>query len=169
MPHKGVHVAVEAFGGVDPALARLEIWGDPAGMPTYARELEAGASPAVSFAGPVPEAEKADRLSGLDALIVPSLGLESFGIAAREALARGVPVLASRRGALAEAFAEGQGGAFFEPGDVAGLRMWIDRLCADPGILETWAARRPAVATMDAHAEEVEAVYARVMAARGPR
>jgi glycosyltransferase involved in cell wall biosynthesis len=169
MPHKGVHIAVEAFRGVDPAHARLEVWGDAAGMPAYARELRENASPAVSFAGLVPEEEKADRLSGLDALIVPSLGLESFGIAAREALARGVPVLASRRGALVEALAEGQGGVFFEPGDVAGLRGWIDRICADPGILDAWSVRRPEVVTMDAHAAAIEGVYARVMAARGPR
>jgi glycosyltransferase involved in cell wall biosynthesis len=167
MPHKGVHVAVDAFRGIDPARARLEIWGGAAGMPDFARALQEGAPPAVRFAGPLPEGEKAERLAGLDALLVPSLGLESFGIAAREALALGVPVLASRRGALVEAFAEGEGGAFFEPGDVAGLRSWIDRLCTEPDLLDTWARRRPQVGTVDEQAEAIEAVYARVMAGRG--
>ena len=102
-------------------------------------------------------------------LIVPSLGLESFGLSAREAMALGVPVLASRRGALTEAFEDGVCGAYFEPGDSGGLRAWVDRLCERPSIVAEWARRLPAVKTMDAHAEEIEAVYAQVMAARRPR
>jgi glycosyltransferase involved in cell wall biosynthesis len=164
MPHKGAHVAVAAFRGIDPARAVLEVWGDPAAMPAYARELREAASPAVTLCGAFPEAAKAERLSALDVLIVPSLGLESFSIAAREAMARGVPVLASRRGALAEAFVEGEGGAFFEAGDAAALRGWIDKLCADPGIVNEWSSRLPAVKTMDAHAEEIDAVYETVLA-----
>ena len=119
------------------------------------------ASPAVRFSGSVPEAEKARRLSGFDVLVVPSLGLESFGLAAREAMALGVPVLASRRGALTEAFEDGVCGAYFEAGDAAGLRAWIERLSERPEIVAEWAGRLPAVKTMDAHAEEIEAVYER--------
>src|SRR6185503_11585147 len=46
MPHKGAHVAVAAFAGVDPSKARLEVWGDPAADPGYARRLETLAGPA---------------------------------------------------------------------------------------------------------------------------
>ena len=166
MPHKGVHVAVEAFRGVDAARATLDVVGDLNALPAYTRELQARATPAVRFAGRVPEAEKARLLSDLDILVVPSLGLESFGLAAREAMAGGVPVLASRRGALTEAFEDGVCGAYFEPGDAAGLRAWVDRLDERPQIVAEWARRLPAVKTMDAHAEEIEAVYAQVMAAR---
>ena len=119
------------------------------------------------FSGSVPEDEKARRLSGFDVLVVPSLGLESFGLAAREAMALGVPVLASRRGALTEAFEDGVCGAFFDAGDAAGLRVWIERLCERPQTVAEWAGRLPAVKTMDAHAEEIEAVYESVLAARG--
>jgi GT2 family glycosyltransferase len=120
LPHKGIHVAVAAFRGIDPRSARLRVWGDPAIDPEYARELVAlGARPggqagdaagtgpgdsAVTLAGPFAEACKAAVFAELDVLIVPSLGLESFGLVAREALHHGVPVLASRRGALPELF-----------------------------------------------------------------
>jgi GT2 family glycosyltransferase/glycosyltransferase involved in cell wall biosynthesis len=115
LPHKGIHVAVAAFRGIDPRSARLRVWGDPAIDPGYARELAAlGARPggqagddagaAVTLAGPFAEASKAAVFAELDVLIVPSLGLESFGLVAREALHHGVPVLASRRGALPELF-----------------------------------------------------------------
>jgi O-antigen biosynthesis protein len=169
MPHKGVHVAVEAFRGLDPARATLDIVGDLAALPGYTRELQAMSSAAVWFSGSIAETEKARLLSGFDVLIVPSLGLESFGLAAREAMALGVPVLASRRGALPEAFEDGVSGAYFEPGDVAGLRAWVDRLCERPEIVAEWVRRLPAVKTMDAHAEEIEAVYAQVLAARRTR
>jgi glycosyltransferase involved in cell wall biosynthesis len=115
LPHKGIHVAVAAFRGIDPRSARLRVWGDPAIDAGYARELVAlGARPggqagdadgaAVTLAGPFEEVCKAAVFAELDVLIVPSLGLESFGLVAREALHHGVPVLASRRGALPELF-----------------------------------------------------------------
>jgi glycosyltransferase involved in cell wall biosynthesis len=131
-PHKGIHVAVAAFAGIDPRMARLTIWGDPAIDPGYSRELAAlgadlgdgaggradwppgvvtaaaagaaSTAAAVIVAGRFEEACKAAVFAALDVLIVPSLGLESFGLVAREALHHGVPVLASRRGALVEMF-----------------------------------------------------------------
>jgi glycosyltransferase involved in cell wall biosynthesis len=105
-------------------------------------------------------------------LIVPSLGLESFGLAAREALAEGVPVLASRRGALAELFPPEAGppcGALFDPEDPKELRGWIERLLGDPGIVAAWAANPPRVKEMDEHAEEIEEIYDKILAARGER
>jgi glycosyltransferase involved in cell wall biosynthesis len=54
MPHKGVHVAVEAFRAMDPARATLDVWGDTAILPAYTRELQAAASPAVRFRGRFP-------------------------------------------------------------------------------------------------------------------
>lgn len=174
MPHKGVHVAVEAFAEIDPEKAMLDIWGSAGGAPEYARQLETLApAAAVKFHGPFPESEKDAIFAAIDALIVPSLGLESFGIVAREALARGVPVLASRRGALEELFAEigdpfatGRGGAWFEPGSVNGLRALIRRLTHEPEILAGWAPDRPPVVGWEEHAEAIEKVYAEVLAAR---
>ena len=185
LPHKGIHVAVAAFRGIDPRSARLTVWGDPAIDPAYARELAAlgarsggqagdaaGTGPgdaAVTLAGPFEEARKAAVFAELDVLIVPSLGLESFGLVAREALHHGVPVLASRRGALPELFpdaaASGEGaGALFEPGDPADLRRWIDRLIADPELLASWRRHVPPVKGADEHAEEIEEVYRAILA-----
>jgi len=178
LPHKGIHVAVAAFRGIDPRSARLTVWGDAAIDPGYARELaalgarpggqagDAGDSGAVTLAGPFEEARKAAVFAELDVLIMPSLGLESFGLVAREALHHGVPVLASCRGALPELFsgAAGGAGALFEPGDPADLRRWIDRLVADPDLLAAWRRRLPRVKGADEHAEEIEEVYRAILA-----
>jgi glycosyltransferase involved in cell wall biosynthesis len=170
LPHKGIHLAVAAFRGVDPARATLQVWGDLTVSPPYTAEITALASPAVRFAGRFDEEARGEIFAGLDILIVPSLGLESFGLAAREALAEGVPVLAARRGALAELFDGEAGapcGALFDPEAPDELRGWIERLAANPEIVAGWAARPPRIKEMDEHAEEIERVYAEILAARG--
>lgn len=175
LPHKGMHVAVAAFRHVDPARATLTLWGDPGASPAYVAELAALAGEAVRFAGRFPEAEKAAVLAGLDVLVVPSLGLESFGIVAREALWHGVPVVASRRGALTELFEAGDldgrpAGALFDPDDPGELARLVERLIAEPRLLDEWRAAIPAairsVKGMDEHAVEIERVYADLLARR---
>lgn len=168
LPHKGIHVAARVFGSIDPRRATLTVWGDPSIAPAYTREIEGLATPEqVRLAGRFAEEEKGTILSGLDALLVPSLGLESYGIAAREALQAGVPVLAARRGALPEMFAgKGEYGALFDPEDPADLSRWIERLIAEPEILNRWAGQIPPMPDADDHAERVERVYAEVLADR---
>ncbi|HEV2845523.1 MAG TPA: glycosyltransferase [Thermoanaerobaculia bacterium] len=165
LPHKGIHLAVAAFRGAAPSRAKLRIWGDPTISPSYTAELVAASSPAVCFEGRFDEARRAEILAGIDVLLMPSLGLESFGLVAREALAEGVPVLASRRGALEELFDPAAGppcGALFDPEDPDELREWIARLVERPEIVAGWRAARPVVKGMDEHAEEIEAVYDRM-------
>ena len=169
LPHKGVHLAVAAFRGVDPARATLTVWGDPRISDSYRAELEALASPAVRFAGRFAEERREETFAGLDVLLVPSLGLESFGLVAREALAAGVPVLASRRGALAELFEAGPPcGALFDPDDPGALAGWIERLAADPAVIAGWRGSQPAVKGMTEHAEEIEDLYERLLQLAGP-
>ncbi len=81
-------------------------------------------------------------------------------------MACGVPVLASRRGALVEMLAGRDCGALFAPGDAAELAGWIERLAADPAILAGWRRNLPPVRTMEAHAEEIEGVYTAVLSSR---
>ncbi len=170
LPHKGLHVAARAFAGIDPARARLHVYGDPAIDPAYSEDVRRIGGEALVWHGRFPEDEKARVLADLDALIVPSLGLESFGLAAREAMAVGTPVLAARRGALAELPLETLGcGAFFDPELPEELRGWIERLADDPAILDRWSERLPAVEGMDQHAEAIEAVYERVLQGREGR
>ncbi len=171
LPHKGLHVAAQAFAGLDPDRVRLEIHGDPAVDPPSAEEVRRIGGAALApfeWRGRFAEEEKAAVLSGLDALIVPSIGLESFGLAAREAMAAGTPVLAARRGALAELPLEALDcGAFFDPDHPQELRTWIERLLAEPEILDGWRSRLPEVTGMDEHAEAIEAIYERILARKG--
>jgi glycosyltransferase involved in cell wall biosynthesis len=64
-------------------------------------------------------------------LLMPSICYESFPLALVEAFACGLPVIASRTGAMAELVEDGETGLLFEPGSAEDLARKI-----------TWAAAR---------------------------
>ena len=101
---------------------------------------------------------------------MPSLGLESFGLVAREAFAHGVPVIAARRGALPEMFDRAETGhafgATFDPERPEELAGWIERLATERDLLARWRRSLPATPSVDRHALEIEAIYAQVLAHR---
>jgi glycosyltransferase involved in cell wall biosynthesis len=170
LPHKGAHVAVEAFREIPAGEAELQIWGDLSADPAYSERLESLAAGApVVFRGRFDEARKGEVLRGFDLLLVPSLGFESFGLVAREALAVGVPVLASRRSALVELFQGAPAGAFFEAGDSAALARAVREAARRPEVLDSWRGNVPEVKTMEGHAREVDGVYAEVLRRAGRR
>ena len=73
-----------------------------------------------------------ESLQSLDALIMPSTYPESFGRSAIEAQAVGVPVVASRIGALAEMIEDGRTGLLVAPGDPSALASALTRLMQEP-------------------------------------
>ena len=71
--------------------------------------------------------------AGASALIFPSLD-EGFGLPPLEAMARGVPVLCSRRAPMTELLATAP--LWFEPNDASTLWRPLDRLLDEPGLRE---------------------------------
>ncbi len=81
--------------------------------------------------GTVSAAELAAAYATADVCAVPSLGGESFGLVALEALAHGVPVVASAIRGYAD-WLDGAGvGGLVAPGDAAALAAAIRRLAGD--------------------------------------
>ena len=156
---KGVHILVEAFGGVRGS-AELWVAGDESLAPGYVSRLRTQASPNVRFLGKLTQEEVQAMLVQADAVVVPSLWYETFSLIAHEAFAAGVPVVASRLGALAEAVREGVDGLLVPPGDVAAWRAALQRLMAEPDLLPRLRAnvRRPV--TLEEHVDRIESVYA---------
>lgn len=157
-PHKGVHVAVAAMRELD---AELHVWGNASAYPEYVASMEHGAN--VVFEGPFREDDKPRVFASMDVLLVPSIGLESFGLAAREAMTCGVPVIATSGGALDEMFAPDVCGDFVPPGDADALRALLQRVASDPSIIERWRAHLPRPKTDVEHADEIERVYEAVL------
>ena len=87
---------------------------------------------AVTFLGVVTEQDKVRLLRSADVYVAPNLGGESFGIVLVEAMAAGVPVLASDLDAFREVLDGGRVGALFPTGDVTRLGEALCALLDDP-------------------------------------
>ena len=70
-------------------------------------------------------------LPGYDVLVVPSR-VDGRPLVIMEALASGVPVVASRVGGIPEMIVPGRNGALCEPGDVAAFAETLRGLAGDP-------------------------------------
>lgn len=70
-------------------------------------------------------------MRALDVLAFPSRS-EGFGLVAAEALAAGIPVVATRAGALPEVVRDGVDGVLVPPGDTEALARALVRLGGDP-------------------------------------
>jgi glycosyltransferase involved in cell wall biosynthesis len=75
-------------------------------------------------------------LAGLDVLVMPSFA-EGFGLAAAEAQAAGVPVVAADASSLPEIVVDGETGLLVPPGDAEALAAALRRLLDDAA----WARR----------------------------
>lgn len=121
---KGVTRLVEAWGR---APGRLLVVGDG---PEWDR-LAAAAPPNVELRRTVPFSEVPSLLSRARALLVPSLWHEGAGKVVLEAYAAGVPVLASRAGALPEFIDDGVSGLVLPPRQADAWVAAADRLMND--------------------------------------
>jgi len=85
----------------------------------------------VEFVGSLPRAQALERLRSVDVLLMPSLW-EGMPLAALEAMAMGVPVVANAVGGLPEIIDDGRSGVLIEGGDPGRYAAAVRRLNADP-------------------------------------
>ena len=164
-PIKGHRVLLEAASrlaerGVD---FRLKIVGDGPERENLERiSLGLGLSGQISFLG-----ERDDipsLLSGADLFVLPTTGREGLGIAALEAMASGLPVVASRLGGLPELIRHDRTGLLVPPGDPGALEEAIREILSDPNRAATLGreGRERALSfSADAMVRKVEAIYRR--------
>jgi glycosyltransferase involved in cell wall biosynthesis len=99
----------------------------------------------LSAVGPLPHMRMREFWNSLSVAVVPSHS-ESFGLVALEAMACGVPVLATAVGGLKEIIQDGESGLLVPPGDVASLARGLATLLTDDALRSRLAmsARRRA-------------------------
>jgi len=129
-PVKRVADAVDVLDRLGPgSQAVLVMLGDGPDLPAV-RDLAArrGLSSRVRFLGEIPDAERVTAAA--DIALFPSES-ESFGLAALEALACGVPVVATQVGGLPEVVLHGETGYLCAVGDTAGMARHVATLLGD--------------------------------------
>ena len=151
---KGIDVLLRAFATIAAAAphVRLDVAGD--GSRGDALRAAYGGLSQVRFHGHVAGEEKRRLIAAADALVMPSIVREVFGISIAEAYAFGKPVIAARIGGMPELVRPGETGLLVEPGDEAGLQEALCALAADPARVRAMA---PACAAA-ARAYTLEAV-----------
>lgn len=138
-PHKGVHLLLSAFRKLakPPDSCELILHGNVSDASPYERRLlrMARNDPAITFAGPYPNAQVGQVLDGLDVIVVPSVWYENRPTVIMEAHATKTPVIAARLGGMAELIQHGKNGLLFEPGSSKSLATELQRLLEEPTLL----------------------------------
>lgn len=74
-------------------------------------------------------------------LFIHATRYEGSSLVTLEAMAHGLPVVATRAGGIPDKVVDGETGALVEPGDVAGLARAVEALLAAPGKGRAWGER----------------------------
>ncbi len=176
-PHKGLHLLIDAYARVAQIHpdTRLQIVGplhtvppsetfpmdDPALVRRIAALYEGNYAEQlreqiprelrdrVEITDALPRSELLARYAAADIFVFPPIWDEGFGLPPVEAMAAGVPVVASRSGAVADTVVDGETGFLVDKDDVEALTVAMTRLVADADLRATMgeAARARALAS----------------------
>jgi glycosyltransferase involved in cell wall biosynthesis len=138
--YKGHAVLLRALAEGGPALDRIALELIGAGSleaPLRALAAELGLQQRVAFRGARTEAEVAAAVAAADLFVLPSVvaadgQMEGIPVALMEALAGGLPTVATRLSGIPELVRDGETGALATPGDAADLARVLEAVLADP-------------------------------------
>lgn len=157
--YKGHRYLLEALAGPDRELARVRV--DLVGTGPLESELRQlvtrlGLGDRVRFLGGMSEDDVVQVLEAADFFVLPSIvaadgNTEGVPVALMEALAAGVPAIATRVSGVPELVRPGETGLLAEPGDAGDLRRRILELLADPdaAVVRAVAGRELVAAQFD--------------------
>jgi glycosyltransferase involved in cell wall biosynthesis len=133
-PEKGVGVLLEAIAELPQVALRL------AGNGPLLDNLQAKAPANAHFLNRLAPPEMARFYQEARFLVVPSQWFEGCPLVVAEAMSQGLPVIASRIGALPELIDDGVTGLLFQPGNAADLREKIRHLWESPDLCRNMGA-----------------------------
>jgi spore coat protein SA len=142
IPEKGVHVLIDAMRilvarnvPVRATIIGCVSWGSRKDS-TYTRYLKSISPSSVVFAGQRSGSALADAFREADVFCCPSIFEEPFGMVNVEAMASGLPVVATKVGGIPEVFRDG-GGVLVPPGDADSLADALATVATDPGLYDS--------------------------------
>jgi glycosyltransferase involved in cell wall biosynthesis len=137
LPRKGHAVLIEALAQIVDLDWTLLIIGSVERDPATVREVRrlisaAGLDGRITLAGEKSPAVVRDAYREADLFVLPSF-YEGYGMVYAEAMAHGLPIIATRAGAIPETVPL-EAGLLVLPGDSVGLARALWRVIADPGL-----------------------------------
>ncbi len=133
IPFKGVDHLIRAFARIRSDSSELWIVGDGVEERNLRRLAEEqGLGGRARFLGL--RSDVAELMRDVDVFVHPAVWSEAFGLTIAEAMATGLPVVASRTGAIPELLRDHQEGLLVAPGDEAELARTLERLASDSGL-----------------------------------
>jgi glycosyltransferase involved in cell wall biosynthesis len=167
-PEKGVRVLLQAWQGLQGA--PLKIVGDGPLRDEVRAFVQEQKLECIAILGQCARQEVLTLMKGAQFLVFPSGWYEGFPITIAEAFACGVPVVASRLGAMAEIIEEGCTGLFFTSGDADDLSAQVQWAFTHPEEMAQMGRRArqefQAKYTADRNYERLMAIYRKAL---GPR
>jgi phosphatidylinositol alpha-mannosyltransferase len=165
---KGFPVAVAAFArlAAERSDVRLVVAGE-GGQGSAIGALGPSVRARVAMLGSVPNEELPPIHAAADVLVAPSVGGESFGIVLVEAMAAGLPVVASRIAGYDEVVTDGVEGFLVPPRDPAALAEALARVLDDADLARAMGEAGRARARRydwDVIADEIESIYREAIA-----
>jgi glycosyltransferase involved in cell wall biosynthesis len=164
-PMKGLEYLIEAVSGLREAgtPCELRIAGEGGALPGLQQLVASfGLQETVTFVGRVRDMPAFYRQ--LDIFALPSVSQEGLPLSVLEAMACGLPVVATTIGGTPEIIHDGVEGMLVEPADIAGLRRALAALAANPELRDRLARagqrRVRAEFTVARVATQVSDVYA---------
>jgi glycosyltransferase involved in cell wall biosynthesis len=169
----GPAVLLDAFARMGHPDARLILYGGGETGSLRAAAERLGIAARVDLPGPVRHDEMPAALAALDVFVMPSLVPEAFGVAAVEASACGVPVVASAVGGLPEVVVDRESGRLVPAGDADALAAALRELADDEALRQRLGANGRAFAVREycwsENARRMERLYERLFASSGYR
>lgn len=167
---KGVQVLLDAWALWGAAAPRLDIVGDGPDLAALRGSLPPALAGRISFCGRKSPAETQELLSRARLLIMPSICYEGFPLVFREAVAYGVPAVASRIGALPELIETRALGRLFDAGDSPGLHQVVSACWNDDAALRAMSGAAIAESrssySPQANLAALQSIYARALASK---
>jgi glycosyltransferase involved in cell wall biosynthesis len=160
---KGFATAIEALARLESDARLLVLGSGPERALLEQTARRTGVSDRVDFLGSKPRAEVVHHLAASDVFVFPTERDEAAPLVPLEAMAAGLPVVASDIGGGAELIESGKNGLLVPPASVDSLARAIDSLLADDALRRRMgeAARERIVEryTIEAMTRQTVAVY----------
>lgn len=166
-PVKGMRHLVDAFPAVlraQPDAWLVLVGRGPEDAALRTQAASRGIAGRTVFAGF--QRDSAAYAGSFDVAVVPSLE-EGFGLVAVEAMALGIPVVASRVDGLAEVITDGRSGLLVPPADPAAISAAVVRVLSDPELrrrLSAGGREESARFTLDRYTSRLTSLYEQLAA-----